>query len=276
MPEPREKGKQMDHDAAYANAAHIPDGDSYPDRWAEAAATWREREALAGRLRLNQPYGAAAREGLDLFLPAGRPEGLVLFMHGGFWRAFDRRGWSHLSAGCTARGWAVAIPSYTLTPEASIAAITRQTVAALEHAAGMVRGPIVAAGHSAGGHLVARLACADLAVAPDVLARLRHVVPISPLSDLRPLMHTRMNEDFRLNADQAAAESPVLCRPRDIAVTVWVGAEERPAFLDQAMWLDRAWPRARLHIAPGRHHFDVIDPLADPDSDLVEVLLAEA
>ncbi len=99
-------------------------------------------------------------------------------------------------------------------------------------------------------------------------------MPISPLSDLRPLMQTKMNDDLRLDAAEAGTESPALQRAlRDIPVTVWVGAEERPAFLDQARWLADAWPNAKLHVDPGRHHFDVIDGLRDPDSPLMCALL---
>jgi pimeloyl-ACP methyl ester carboxylesterase len=105
--------------------------------------------------------------------------------------------------------------------------------------------------------------------------RLAGVCAISPVVDLRPLIDTAMNADFGLDTAMAEAESPSLHRDvRDVPLTAWVGAEERPAFLDQARWLAEAWPNARLHVEPGRHHFDVIEPLADPDSPLVRAVLA--
>jgi hypothetical protein len=55
-------------------------------------------------------------------------------------------------------------------------------------------------------------------------------------------------------------------------VTVWVGADERPAFLDQARWLAETWGCGHV-VAPGKHHFDVIDALADPDSQMVATLV---
>ncbi len=75
------------------------------------------------------------------------------------------------------------------------------------------------------------------------------------------------------DADEAEAESPVLHAPPDLPVTVWVGAEERPVFLDQARWLAEAWG-AEHRIDPGRHHFDVIDGLRDSRSPLVRAILA--
>ena len=108
---------------------------------------------------------------------------------------------------------------------------------------------------------------------PEVAARLAGVVPISPLADLRPLLRTSMNADLRLDMAEAEAESPMLMAERlNVPATVWVGADERPAFLDQARWLAEAWGCAHV-VAEGRHHFDVIEPLEIADSDLTGALL---
>ena len=264
----------MDPNAAYENAAFIANGADYPANWERAARAWREVEHAVGRARLNQAYGVDPRQRFDMFYPAGRAQGLVVFIHGGFWRAFGRSDWSHFAAGATARGWAVAIPSYRLAPRVRIAEITRDIATAVTAAAEMVPGPVVLSGHSAGGQLCARMICPDVSLPAPVSERIDRVVPISPLSDLRPLIELELNQDLRLDAAEAAAESLVLCTARaDVAVTVWVGAEERPAFLDQAMWLAVAWENAELHVASGRHHFDVIDELAEPDSSLMRALL---
>jgi acetyl esterase/lipase len=264
----------MDYDLAYANADFIPNSMAYPARWAREAADYRHARKDHARLAL--AYGDTTREAFDLFLPDGAPEGLVVFVHGGYWTAFGREDWSGFAAGPVATGWAVAIPSYPLAPEARLRNITRAVARAIGVAAREVSGPVVLAGHSAGGHLVARMNCTD-ALLPDAVARrVRRIVAISPLSDLRPLTRTRMNADLKLDAAEAQAESPVLGTPRhEIDTLVWVGAEERPVFLDQARWLVEAWDEARLHIAPGRHHFDVLDPLREPTSAMVSALLAD-
>ncbi len=257
----------MKNDDAYANAAYIPGADEFPPAWEEAAAGFRARS----RARLDLAYGPAERERFDLFLPDDAPRGLVVFVHGGYWRAFGRQTWSHLAEGPMRRGWAVAMPSYTLAPEARIARITAQIARAVDAAAAEVDGPVALTGHSAGGHLVARMLQADVGLA--VADRLVRCVPISPLADLRPLIETGMNDDLRLDPDEARAESPALAaRSRPVPTTIWVGADERPAFLDQARWLAEAWG-VPLHVAPGRHHFDVIAPLADPESDLVRAVI---
>lgn len=262
----------MDLSDAYANAAHIPDAGSYPPRWAEEAEAFRARLAVSGRCRPGLMYGHGVRQAFDLFLPEGAPpQGLVVYVHGGYWMRFGREDWSHFAAGPLGRGWAVAMPSYDLCPRVRISHITRQVADAVAVAAREVGGPLVLTGHSAGGHLVARLAGAGM-LPPDVAARLTHVMPISPLSDLAPLMRTDMNETLRIDAAEAETESPVHMAAPGIPVTVWVGGAERPSFLEQARWLADAWA-CGLVVDEGRHHFDVIDGLLDPGSGMVTRLL---
>jgi arylformamidase len=264
----------MDMDRAYQNGAFIPGAEGYVPRWTAAAAAFRD--ALGARVTTGLAYGPGARQRLDLFLPEGAPVGLVVFVHGGYWHLFGREIWSHLAAGPLARGWAVAMPSYTLAPEARISDMTHEIGQAVAHAAALIPGPVVVTGHSAGGHLSARMTCADAPLPADVAARVIRAVPISPLTDLSPLRETKMNATLHLDAAEAAAESPaLLARRASCAVTVWVGGQERPAFLWQARLRSEAWD-CPWHVDPGRHHFDVIDALADPDSLLTRTLTAAA
>lgn len=261
-------GCGIDWDDAFANPPYISGAADYPARWAAEAAAFRAAQPGAA---LDRPGGA----GFDLFRPEGAPRGLVVFVHGGFWRAFGKSDWSHLAAGALARGYAVALPGYRLAPAAQLPEMTAQVAAALTAAAAEVAGPIHLAGHSAGGHLVTRMLCADVALPAEVRARLARVVSISGLHDLRPLRLTRLNELLQLTEESARAESVALQRPREpVPVTAWVGGGERPEFLRQSALLSEAWgDQVQLVVAPGRHHFDVIAGLADPDSPLMAALL---
>ncbi|SLN23970.1 Alpha/beta hydrolase family protein [Roseivivax jejudonensis] len=262
----------MTLDDAYDNAGHIPGAADYPPRWAAEAESFRKRMGAANRARLGLMYGHGTRQVLDLFTPVGRRDGLLIFVHGGYWRRFGRGDFSHLAEGAVQRHWAVAMPSYDLCPRARISDITRQVASAIAAAARELPDlPIRLAGHSAGGHLVARMLAPGV-LPEDVAARIEHVMPISPLSDLRPLMDTSMNADLGLEPDEAEAESPLFMDPPKTPVTVWVGGDERPAFLDQARWLAEAWSCGHV-VDEGRHHFDVIEGLTDPDSRMIATLL---
>jgi len=258
----------------YENGKYISGAAEYPPRWAAKATAFRAQLAAKGKCRLDIPYGAHPREVLDLFLPDAPPKGLVVFVHGGYWKAFDKSSWSHLAAGALARGYAVAMPSYVLAPEVRLCDITRQIAAAIETAAGQIAGPIHLSGHSAGGHLVARMLCSDLTWSGCFPARIARVVSISGLHDLRPLLQTNMNTVLGLDATEAEAESPILYQGvLPVPVTAFVGEAERPMFIEQAKWLVRDWPGARLGIAAGCHHFNVIDGLETPQSALMTALL---
>lgn len=254
-------------DQAYQNGAYIPGAEGFAPRWDDAAQAFRA--ALGRRAELGLRYGPGARNHFDLFRCDGVAKGLLVFIHGGYWLAFGREVWSHLAAGALARGWAVAMPSYTLAPEVRISAMTAEVAQAIRAASAMVPGPVVVTGHSAGGHLSARMGCADMD-----LPMVRRVVPISPLSELEPLRQTAMNADLMLTDAEVATESParLALRPGTSA-HVWVGGQERPAFLWQARTLSEAWG-CDWTVALGQHHFDVIDDLSDAESPLMTACLA--
>jgi len=261
--------RTLDVDRSYANGAFIPGSERLPGQWEAMAGEYRK--ALKGRAKLNIPYGTQARQQFDLFLPEKAALGLMVFVHGGYWLESGREIWSHLAAGAVERGWACAMPSYTLAPEARIAAMTAEVASAIKAAASMVAGPVVVTGHSAGGHLAARMGCTDM---PKALAeRVLRVVPISPVSELAPIARTKMNTALHLSDAEVAAESPARLTLRETCQAhVWVGMMERPVFLWQARLLSEEWDCPWTPV-PGKNHFTVIDDLTDAKSDLMATCL---
>ncbi len=267
-----------DWDDAYTNGAYIENGGSYPEWWQSYAKNFRATREK-DRLRLDIAYGPGERHRLDLFLPGGEPVGLFVFIHGGYWLRFDKSYWSHLAAGALEHGWAVAMPSYSLAPRCSVAQITADVGIAVSHAASLVKGPMRLAGHSAGGHLATRMVCRNSPLLPEVLSRIEHVMSISGLHDLRPLQNTTMGRDLFRTPEEAWRESPALLEPIQAArVTCWVGSDERPEFLRQNDLLTNIWTGLGANItsqhAATRHHFNVIDDLRDPKSEMTKLLLA--
>ena len=255
-------------DDAYAIGAYVPGSERFAPQWVEQAAAFRA--SLGARARLGVSYGPSERMVSDHFSPEGEARGTFIFVHGGYWLKYDCSYWSHLAAGALARGWAVAMPTYDLCPTVRIAGITQQVAQAVMTIASAATGPLSLAGHSAGGHLAARMLAPGMLPA-DVRRRLIHAVPISPVADLEPLLRTSMNDDFGMDTEMARAESPVHQPAPDVPVTVWVGGDERPSFLEQAQGLAQAWGCGHAVIS-GEHHFNVIEALSDPASDLISRL----
>ncbi|KGD98252.1 alpha/beta hydrolase [Rhizobium sp. YS-1r] len=268
-----------DWDNAYANGINIPQGDRWPAAWVEPAQQYREALSAEGRAKLGLVYGGKPRNRFDLFLPESRPAGLMVFVHGGFWIGLDNSYWSHFAKGAVERGYAVAMPSYTLAPESRIADITIEIGGAIEAAAEEVEGPIRLIGHSAGGQLVTRMISATSPLPETVRGRIANVVSLSGVHDLRPLLTTKMNEKQRIDRDEAYRESPALLEPMPNArVTCWVGAAERSEFVRQNALLASIWKGLGAETEaveePDKHHFNVLDGMTDPDHPLMEALFS--
>ncbi|MEQ3672127.1 alpha/beta hydrolase [Pseudophaeobacter sp.] len=263
-----------DWDDAFNNMGHVKGSDALPGFWAARAADYRK-----GPVRIDSDisYGDSAREVFDLIWPDTPPRGVLVFVHGGFWMRLDKSYWTDLAEGARAHGWAVCIPSYTLTPVARISEITKQIATAIEAVGHRVDGPIRLAGHSAGGHLATRMICCDSLLPPKTSARIEKTVSISGLHDLRPLLRTAMNATLKLTEAEAAAESAALRRPiAGAKVTAWVGGAERPEFLRQSQLLAMMWDGldadTNLVVEKGHNHFTILDSMTSPNSALCSEL----
>jgi arylformamidase len=268
-----------DWDDAYTNVTYIPDGAAYAAKWAAQAAAFRGNLPNQVKAEYDISHGSLPREQHDVFTPSGAIKGTVIFVHGGYWMRFGKSDWSHLASGCLQRGWRVVFAGYELAPSVKVSEITGSIAACVAAVMAKHEGPVRLAGHSAGGHLVSRMICADTQLEPAMLKRIQRVVSISGLHDLRPLLRTKMNETLKLTAEEAAAESPALLHPVPaVSVTCWAGADERPEFLRQNALLANIWTGLGADtdevVVPGRHHFNVIEDLTDPESALTTWLAA--
>lgn len=265
----------VDPDDAYENRLHIPDADRHLASWPVDAAAFREGH-VDGGARLDLAYGTSSRARYDLFLPDGGIEatrGVAAFVHGGYWVALSKNDFSHMAMGLLRRGWAVAVIGYTLAPQARIADITREITTAVSQLAEIGTGPLRLAGHSAGGHLVTRMMCADVTLGGAALDRIDRIVSISGLHDLRPLQPLARNELWQLDDDEVGRESPILRHPRPgIDLVCVAGAEERPEFIRQNVILPLVWQGLGVtgysQLLPGHNHFTIIETMTDPNSPL--------
>lgn len=253
----------------------VPDAPAIFGRWPDRAAETRRR-----RPPETIRYGDHPRETLDLFRAPGA-RGTVLFIHGGYWRAFSKDDFSWVADGFAEDGVSVAILNYPLCPDVTLAAIRESALRAFAHLLREVLTPgerarIVVTGHSAGGYLSALCLATEWEPFGLPADPISGIVPISGIFSLAPLVETSMNEAIGLDGATAAALSLTGTPWRSrAAVTLVVGGEESTAFHRQSADFAASWPDLRPDVlsVPGRNHFDVIDGLAESGSDLHAAIL---
>ena len=256
----------LDLEAEYNNRAAVPDHPAVMARWKAEAEVTRAAEPPTV-LR----YGPGPRETIDLF-EAGPGAPVVAFLHGGYWQALDRSWFSHLARGFVARGVALALPSYDLCPRVSLAELVEQVRGAAAFLVRRHERPVLAGGHSAGGHLAAMLLATDWAargLAPDAV---HAAYAISGLFDLPPLLSTAVNDALGLDAETARRLSPLFLPAPGRPFYAAVGGTEGEEYLRQTRSIAAAWG-GTWDVLPGANHFTAIAPLADPSSPLLSAIL---
>ena len=265
----------------YNNRAAVPDHPYWIGEWQA-----RSRAALDALHPVDVRYGPGTKETLDLYVPTSPARGTLMFIHGGYWRAFDKSDHAFVAPAFVDAGFAVAVMNYDLCPEVTIATIVEQCRRGVAWLAreGPRRGapaPLVVSGHSAGGQLTAMMHATDWAPLGLGSPPLAGGVTLSGVHDLTPLVRSSYNVDLRLDEDEARRMSPVAASPRtDAPLLVAVGAGETSEFLRQSQLMFDAWPRNRpTHMQaplaiPDRHHFNVVLDYTDPASALTQATLA--
>jgi arylformamidase len=260
----------------YNNRELVPEHPQFMARWSESSA--RARASMA--CHLDRAYGEQPGESIDLF-PARKGDGsCLMFIHGGYWRSLDKKDFSFLAPALVDAGVSLAVVNYDLCPRVSMEEIVRQMLRASRwlwlnaEEYGMDQDRLYVAGHSAGGHLTAMLMCAlwpvfDRSLPKDLW---KGGLAISGVYDLRPLVEVDwLNGDLRLDAASALRLSPAFMPPATRApVMTCAGGDESSEFLRQNALLGERWRAAFAgDIAmPGRHHFSVVDGLAEQKSTL--------
>ncbi|MCW5770029.1 MAG: alpha/beta hydrolase, partial [Rhodospirillaceae bacterium] len=146
-------------EAGYNLRIRHPEREAVYARMAEASA--RLRAALP--CQIDVAYGPDQVETLDFF-PAGADAPLIVFIHGGYWRALDKSIFSFVAKPFLDAGCAVALTNYGLAPQfplEEIVAQSNRSIAFLAREArslGIDASRIFVAGHSAGAHLAAMAA----------------------------------------------------------------------------------------------------------------------
>ena len=256
--------------ACYDNTAAVPDSTAQVAARNAASALYRAAHPAG----LDIAYADGARTGFDLYPAREAHAPCLVFIHGGYWQRNARADFACLAEGPNAAGWSVAMPGYTLAPEAGLAGIAAEIGAALDWLAAHgpahgIAGPVVLAGWSAG----AQLAALHLGH-PAVAAGLA----ISGVYDLAPIRETYLNEKLALTDPEIETLSPLRLPGIGKPMTLAYGSRELPALVHDARNLHALRSAAHLPGAllpvPDADHFSILDGFRRPDGLLVRAAQA--
>jgi arylformamidase len=268
-------------DDQYNARKACPDIESYLARWPQSSHELRQ----GGACDLDLAFGESAAETLDIFHAEGARPPLLVFIHGGYWRAFDKDDFSFVARGYLAAGISVAVINYALAPGVTMDEIVRQNRAALawlhrnagRHGADPDR--LYVSGHSAGGHLTAMMMCTDWpAFEPGLPADLvKGGCAISGLYDLEPIRLSYLNAEVGLDPEMARRNSPLHLAPASAApFMLCVGGGESDEFHRQTREFADHWRHdgrpLEVMTPPGLDHFAIMEAFADVESALARAV----
>jgi arylformamidase len=268
------------YDRMYNNRELVPEHPAFLEKWATDSAAARASNPCA----LDIAFGSEPAERLDVFPAAQEDAPVLVFVHGGYWRALDKKDFSFVAPAFTRHGACVVIPNYALCPDVTVPHITLQVARAVawtwKNIAAHGGDPrrITVAGHSAGGQLAAMMLACQWPQLDAGLPRqaARNALAISGLHDLEPIMRTPFLQDLRLTPDQVAAASPArLPQPRQGTLYSVCGADESQEYHRQNLLIQQAWP-GRVEVCealPGLNHFSIMDALVEPSHRLHQLAL---
>ncbi|MGZ8131054.1 alpha/beta hydrolase [Bordetella bronchiseptica] len=270
-------------DVQYNARATVPDIQPILKRYAEASQ--QARDALP--CTLDVPYGDHPDELLDIFPADGvRAAPVLVYIHGGYWRALNKSDSCNMAPAFTRAGALVVAVNYSLAPAVTLDRIVDQNRRALawihrhiaEHGGDPAR--ITICGSSAGGHLVGALLAGgwhgQYGAPEDIV---HSAAPLSGLFDLRPLVHTHINEWMRMSPADAERNSPALHMPRrGCPIVVSYGETETDEFKRQSDDFLRDWQAlgypGRYIPMPGTNHYDIVLTLNEPAGALTQAIFA--
>ena len=272
----RNFSSQEEIDAQYNIGASLPDWGSWIDRYIRDSEEARQSLECS----LNVPYGPTLDEHMDIFPSAKIDSPVLVFIHGGYWRALSSKENNFIAGKFVEQGITVAFVNYSLCPKVTVTEITRQcraAVAWMHQHASEYNGDssrVFVSGHSAGGHLTAMVCATDWEAEYGLPGNfIRGGIPISGIFDLRPIRYSYLQPVVMLDDECIRRCSPHNNLPRQgPPLLISVGEKESEEFRRQSRdyqaALQQAGAECSVQIEKDDDHFSILYSLCDDASPL--------
>lgn len=228
---------------------------------------------------LDVSYGDTDGQSVDIFPATESSSPVFVFIHGGYFRALDKRHYRYISRLSKRAGYTCVLVNYDLAPRVRVAEIAQQMLSAfawVRRNIGRFNGnpdDLILCGHSVGAFLVAKILEHDWP-AEDGNAITRAAL-LSGLYDLGPMKASYLNKDLQLTDADVSALSPIKQSLRQTPeILIAVGETETAEFLRQsrsyAEKLKHDGVAHKLMVSPRANHYSMSRRLATSGNAVAE------
>ena len=227
-------------------------------------------------------YGDSTGQKLDIFPAKQTNSPVFVFIHGGYFRALDKKQYSFIANPFIKAGCTTVLVNYDLAPSVSVEQIIEQNIKAYQWIYQNIKqyngdnSNIVICGHSVGAFLTAKIIEHNWPT--QIQQSIKGAALLSGLYDLNQLKQSFLNQWLKLTDNDANQLNPTLqnseCFP---PLVIAVGENETQVFIQQSQNYHQQLPtKTTLHqimLMKNHNHYTVARQLGKVDSDLTKAIL---
>lgn len=231
---------------------------------------------------LDLPYGNESLQTLDIFPSSIQNSPILIFIHGGYWRALDKKSYRFIAEPFVKNNITVCNINYRLIPSVDMNTLLNDVYAVVhwvqQNATDYNGNPnqIILSGHSAGGHL----AVMTYLMNEDLRSSIQGICSLSGIFDLKPIKNSYLNEVLNLNEDDVNTFS---VSNKDLSILqcptlLSVGANETDFFINESKKLYAAHQSKALlsyYEFNQLNHYQIVHQLGKEGNPLVDFIFKQ-
>lgn len=188
---------------------------------------------------LNIAYGDTNGQTLDIFPAAAADAPVMVFIHGGYFRALDKKQYAYMARAFVKKGMTLVLLNYDLAPAVTVKTIIAQILRGFSWVNSNIQryqgNPhnITLCGHSVGAFLVAKIL--QQSWPAEISQSITGAVMLSGLYDLGPMRASFLNQSLNLSEGDVESLSPVYTNTvTAVPGIIAVGEKETDEFIRQS------------------------------------------